>query len=56
MRTAWSGYERVKCENTVLSRRGPGVMKSKKHEDASSKGITSILKISITLKLDTCVC
>lgn len=46
MRTAWSGNERVKCENMVLSRRGPGVMKSKRHEDdASLKDITNILKM-----------
>lgn len=45
MKKAWSGHERVKCENIVLSRRGPGVVKSKRHEDASSKDITNILKM-----------
>lgn len=44
MRKAWSGHERVKCENKALSRRGPGLMKYKRHEDATSKDIQNILK------------
>lgn len=51
MRKAWSGHERMKCKNMALSRGGPGVMKRKKPEDASLKGITTILKISNKLEL-----
>lgn len=56
MKKAWNGHERVKFANTALSRRGPGVTKCKRHEDASSKDITNILNISIKVQLDTCDC
>lgn len=60
MRKAWSGHERVKCENNkktqALSRKGLRVMKSKRPEDASSKDITNILRISVGRQPDSCDC